>query len=55
MDGTDEENKSVSLTVPTAVATVGKHKGTITWTLYNTPSGTEQEPLNDSQSTQSLR
>ncbi|WP_168125802.1 hypothetical protein [Aerococcus sp. HMSC10H05] len=50
MDGTGEENKSVTLTVPAAVATEGKHKGPTTWTLYNTPDGTEQEPLNDSQS-----
>lgn len=40
-------NDNVRLTVPAAVATIGDHTGTITWTLYNAPDGTEQESLYD--------
>ena len=39
-------NQSVVLSVPAAVATAGEHTGTITWTLYNTPTGTDSEPVN---------
>lgn len=37
-------NQNVSLDVPAAVATKGAHNSTITWTLYNTPDGFEEEP-----------
>lgn len=46
-DESTDVNESVSLTVPAAVATKGDHTGSISWTLYNTPDGNEQEPLYD--------
>lgn len=45
-DNDTEYNQSVVLSVPAAVATAGEHTGSITWTLYNTPTGTESEPVN---------
>ncbi|AMB97013.1 WxL domain-containing protein [Aerococcus urinaeequi] len=41
-----DNNQNVVLNVPAASATVGQHTGTITWTLYNTPTETDSEPVN---------
>lgn len=43
-DAETDFNQSVSLDVPAAVATEGAHNSTITWTLYNAPTGSEVEP-----------
>lgn len=45
-DTTTANNQNVVLNVPAASATAGEHTGTITWTLYNTPTGTDSEPVN---------
>lgn len=45
-DNVESGNQSVVLSVPAAVATEGKHTGSITWTLYNAPTGEDPESVN---------
>ncbi|MHA7117652.1 WxL domain-containing protein [Aerococcus viridans] len=46
IDENPNSNESVALNVPAAVATEDKHTADITWTLYNTPTGTDVEAVN---------